>query len=533
MISDLNIKVDRDLCYACGICVERCILDNLRLFVAPCRQACPIDMNCQGYIRLLAQGREEEAAEEMRLHTPFSGILGRVCSQPCEASCERGKIDGPVHIRALKRYLADTFPAVAGRVPPPASETGCRTAVVGSGPAGLTAAYELRRRGHRVVVFEANTEPGGLLRFGIPSFRLPPAEIAETVGMLESMGVTFQTGKVLGRDSELEQLEAKYGAVVLALGRGEPAGLNARGFDGDGLIHGLDLLKRVKEGKRPQVGPSVLVIGGGNSAIDAALTCRRLGATEVRVVCLEERLRMPAFALEVQEAEEEGIMLHNGWGPTRLVRGEDDRMEVEFSRCLSVSDHRGCFNPLLEEGCGLRLRAHTLVLAIGQKVRTGDIPDDLLDPVVNRLAADPVTFQSLRRKKVFVCGDCHSGGGSVVAAMATAKEAALSVDRFLRGDGLRWGRGIWNGGSLKEFEVDLSRATGGARGTLPRLPAGDRALEGEVERLLPKDQAKVEAARCLSCGRAAEVHRTCWYCLPCEIECPVKALEVRMPYLVR
>jgi coenzyme F420-reducing hydrogenase gamma subunit len=207
-------------------------------------------------------------------------------------------------------------------------------------------------------------------------------------------------------------------------------------------------------------------------------------------------------------------------------------MEIEFSRCLSLLDDQGCFNPALEQACGLRLSSDSIVVAVGQEVKAGGVPEYMLDASTRRFAADPLTRQSLIRENIFACGDCHSGAGSVVEAMASGREAAISVDRFLRGEGLHWGRGN-SDGSIKEYEVDRSRAKGGKRGRLTRLAVEDRTLHLEVERTLSSDKARVEAERCLSCGRAAEVNQTCWYCLPCEIECPVKALEVRMPYLVR
>jgi NADPH-dependent glutamate synthase beta subunit-like oxidoreductase len=532
MISNVNIKVDRELCYACGVCVERCIMDNLRLSVAPCRQACPLDMNCQGYVRLIAQGREKEAAEELRLHTPFGAILGRVCSHPCEAVCERRDLEGAVHIRALKRYLADAYPEISHRLPPLAPDTGKTVAIVGSGPAGLAAAYELRRQGHRVRVLEAAPEPGGLLRYGIPAFRLPAETLQRTVAALEEMGVRFQTGRKVGKELALERLEGEADAVVLALGAGLPKRLALAGADPGRVIQGLDLLRKVREGDPPALGRSALVIGGGNSAVDAALTCRRMGVTEVRMVCLEERSQMPAFALELAEAREEGVVIENGWGPTGLTPQEDGRVEIAFSRCLSLFDASGRFSPALERTCGLRFSADVVVTAVGQEVDGAGMPASLLDAATKRLAADPLTRQSPAREEIFACGDGQSGAGSVVESMASGREAAVSVDRFLRGEGLRWGRGD-GGGCMKEYEVDRSRLKGGKRGKLDRLAPAERTLQREVEQTLSGEEALREAERCLSCGRAAEVNRTCWYCLPCEIECPVKALEVRMPYLVR
>jgi NADPH-dependent glutamate synthase beta subunit-like oxidoreductase len=532
MISDVNIKVNRDLCYACGICVERCIMDNLRLSLAPCRQVCPIDMNCQGYVRLIAQDREKEAAEELRLYTPFAAILGRVCSHPCEAVCERRDMDGPVNIRALKRYLADSYPEISWRIPPLSQDTGLRVAIVGSGPAGLTAAYELRQKGHQVTVLESASEPGGLLRYGIPSFRLPKDEVKRTVVTLEEMGVSFHTGKEVGRDLELPRLESESDAVILAMGAGLPKKLDLPGMSPSGVFQGLDLLKQVREGNPPTLGRSAIIIGGGNCAVDVALTCRRLGVAEVRMLCLEDRSQMPAFALELEEAREEGVAIDNCWGPTRLLPKESGQMEIEFSRCLSLLDDQGCFNPVLEQSCGLRFSTDSIVVAIGQEVRVDGVPEYLLDPSTKRFAADSMTRQSLIREKIFACGDCHSGAGSVVEAIASGREAALSVDRFLRREGLHWGRGKGDS-CIKEYEADRSHAKGGKRGKLRRLAVEDRTLDLEVERTLSSYEARVEAERCLSCGRAAEVNRTCWYCLPCEIECPVKALEVRMPYLLR
>lgn len=534
--ADINIYVNRDLCYACGICIDRCIMDNLRLSLAPCRTACPLSMNCQGYIRLIAQGKERKAAEEMRNYTPFGGILGRICTHPCEDVCERQSGgDGAVHIRALKRYLADSYPDLAGSLPAIGKDTGRHAAIVGSGPAGLMAAYELRTKGHRVTIFESAPELGGLLRYGIPGFRLPLSEVDQAVNMLQKMGVQIRTGETIGQRVEFEELERNFDAVVLAIGASLPVSLGIPGEDLGGVIQALEFLKQTKEGTPPPLGESVVVIGGGNTAVDVALVCRKLGARDVQVVCLESCFEdMPAFDLEIWEAEEEGIKIMNGWGPQRIVKKSNGKVGIEFSECLSIFDGDGNFSPKLKNSCELTLEADSIVLGVGQRISVEGIPSWLLDSGTGRLAADSLTLQSAGSQKVFVCGDFLTGSSSVVDAMASAREAAISTDRFILGDGLKWGRDFWNiNGYLKKYQSDVSRAKGGQRASLERIPVNQRSLNDDVEKVLSPGKAKEEAERCLSCGRAVEANQTCWSCLPCEIECPVDALQVRMPYQIR
>lgn len=508
-------------------------MDNLRMYLAPCRQACPIHMNCQGYVRLIAQGKEEEAAKEMRRDLPFAGIVGRVCSHPCEVKCERQKEDNqPVHIRVLKRYLADNWPEIAGEPAPLPKESGKRAAIIGSGPAGLMAAYELAAKGHAVTVFDSASEPGGMLRFGIPAFRLPGEETVKAVRMLEGMNVVFQTGRMLGKELDLEKLEREWDAVLLATGGGPALRLGTPGEDLPEVFQGLDLLRQVREGRAPEIGKSVLIIGGGNTAVDAALTCRKLGAEEVSLICLEERGKMPAFPAEIEEALEEGIKIQDCWGPRRIVRNRNGNLTVDLSRCLRVLDEQGRFCPTLEEACSLSPSAKSIVVAIGQKPEWVNLPGEMQGGNPSAPIADPLTLQTWR-SKIFAAGDLISGPRSVIEAMAQGREAAVSIDRFLTGETLRWGRAYWDGTCLTEFPIDRSGAVARPRAALPRLPVPERDTRTEVEKTLDLKAAREEAERCLNCGRPGEFNQTCWYCLPCEIECPVQALEVRMPYLVR
>jgi len=531
--SDVNIFIHRDKCYVCGICIERCILDNLRMYLAPCRAACPIHMNCQGYVRLIAQGKEEEAAKEARKDLPFVGIIGRVCNRPCEDQCERKKVDQEaVHIRALKRYLSDSRPDLIHEPAPMPKGSGRKVAVLGSGPAGLMAAYELGAKGHAVSVFDAAPEPGGMLRWGIPAFRLPTAEINDAVSMLEKMKVRFQTGRSLGKELDLEKMEREWDALLLAYGAGSAVALNVPGEDLPGVYQGLDLLRKVREGKAPNPGKSTIVIGGGNTAVDSALTCRRLGAEEVHIICLEERSQMPAFAAELEEAVEEGIKIQNGWGPREILQHGQGGLRLELSRCLRIFDEEGRFSPQLDDFRGLSPSAESVIVAIGQQPDLSLLPPEIRPSPRSNPLVDPLTLRS-RREKVFASGDLTSGPRSAIEAMAQGREAAVSIDRFLRGETLRWGRAYWDGTCITDFPVDRSGAIVRPRATVPRLPVQSRDALNEIEKALGTKEAREEAERCLNCGRPGEVNQTCWYCLPCEIECPVDALEVRLPYLVR
>lgn len=533
MRSDVNIFIHRDKCYVCGICVERCILDNLRMYLAPCRAACPIHMNCQGYVQMIAQGKEKEAAQEMRKDLPFGGIVGRICTHPCEEKCERRKVDNQaVHLRALKRYLADSYPEIAyepGIVP---SETGKKVVIVGSGPTGLMAAYELAVRGYSITIFDSAAEPGGMMRWGIPSFRLPDQEITKSIDLLEKMGVIFQTGISLGINIELEKLDREWDAIFLAIGAGSSAVLGIPGEDLDSVFPGLGFLRLVREGQTPQIGREIIVIGGGNTAVDTALTCRKLGAENVRVICLEERGQMPAFSSELEEAVEEGIEILNCWGPQKILRQGNGQLEVELSRCLRVFDEQGFFAPELEKICGMRLSADSLIVAVGQRLGDRGVPKELLAESGFKLNADPLTLQT-SYPKIFAGGDAVSGPKSAIEAMAQGREAAISIDRMLRGETLKWGRAYWDGTCITEFPIDQSIAIVRPRAKLPHLPISSRKVDSEVEKSMSPADARAESERCLNCGRPGEFNQTCWYCLPCEIECPVDALEVRIPYLVR
>jgi NADPH-dependent glutamate synthase beta subunit-like oxidoreductase len=522
-----NIRIDRDKCTACGRCVEVCVLDNLRLQLSPCRQACPLGMNCQGYIHHLAKGKPDKGMEMIHEAVPFGGILGRVCSRPCEAACNRSKVDGqPVAIRDLKRYLDDQN----GHpwIPPVPEERSQKVAVVGAGPAGLTAAFFLRSWGFGVTMYDRESGPGGLMRWAIPEFRLPLEVLDRELDFLSRMEVAFEANRTLGKDLELKRLEADFDAVVLALGAYGRVRLDIPGEDHPDVLPSLSFMKQVRQKNPPKLGGRVIVIGGGNAAVDAAQTALRLGAQKVHLVSLEKKEEMPAFSWSVAEAEEEGVNIQNGWGPTLFRVGGKKLTGVGFKKCLGVVDPQGAFCPSYDEKTTLDLPADMVIIAIGQKAERDLLTQSF--PGVAGTLYDPLTYQ-VGNSKIFCAGDFVRGPRTIVEAMAQGKEAALSIRRLLQGEDLHYDRGDGKATEL-EFEPDYSRAKPRPRVTVPSLPLFQRKGFQEVSQGYTKEQAEAEAERCLNCGIPLGL-RTCWFCLPCEIECPEEALYVEIPYLLR
>jgi NADPH-dependent glutamate synthase beta subunit-like oxidoreductase len=522
-----NIRIDRNKCTACGRCVEVCILDNLRLQLSPCRQACPVGMNCQGYIHHVAQGRMDKGLEKVKEAIPFGGILGRVCSRPCEAACNRLKVDGQaVAIRDLKRFLSDQ-----DRIPPVperAAEFPATVAIVGAGPAGLTAAFYLRGAGFKVTLFDRESEPGGLMRWGIPEFRLPLEILERELRFVKATGIDFRGNCTLGRDLDLQDLQHRFDAVLVAVGACDQVKLGIPGEDSPHVLPALEFLKKAREKKAAAPGNRVVVIGGGNAAMDAAQTALRMDARNVAVVCLEKREEMPAFPWSIAEAEEEGVSIHNGWGPQAFRFKEERLTTVSFRKCTALYDKTGQFFPAYDESQGMHLLCDTVIVAIGQRTQSG-----LVDPSWSRagtIVCDPVTLR-IEKSKVFVAGDFMKGPRTLVEAMGQGKEAAVSIERMLKGEDLHYERG--NGKPLEvQFEPDWSRALKRSRIAMPTLPLARRKGFEEVARGLSGDEAVAEAERCLDCGLPFGL-RTCWFCLPCEIECPEEALYVEVPYLLR
>lgn len=526
-----NIVIDKDKCTFCGICVERCILDNLRMKLAPCRQACPLGVNCHGYVQTIARGQEDKGIELLRETLPFPDILGRVCSQPCEDRCYRKKMEGEaVSIRALKRYLSNLEKVKEIPLPAIGSDTGKRAAIVGSGPAGMMAAHDLRVKGHRVTVYDAESEPGGMLRWAIPEFRLPLRIIKQEINLQPRMGVQFQCGVTIGKEKSLDEIRAKSEAVVIATGCPKHGTLNIEGEDSPGISHGLPFLRQVRDGNLPEIGKTVVVIGGGNVAVDAAQTALRLGAASVTMVTLEATHDLPAFPWAVESALSEGIKLECSWGnPTFQFEGGKIK-GVDFQKCLQVFDTSGLFMPSFNHCQMKTVEADTVIVAIGQRPDTAPFKSTGLVKD-GAFLADELTLQSAD-EKVFLAGDLVKGQSSVVKAMAKGREAAESANRYLSGEHLRFGR-TYLGPNETQFDINTNRGSEDKRTQISMHTCEGKGDFKEIEQALDKDTARKEAARCYSCGEPFGKYRHCWFCLPCEVDCPHQALWVEVPYLLR
>ena len=526
-----NIVIDKDKCHFCGVCVETCVLDNLRMKQPPCQKACPLGVNCQGYVQLIARGEEAKAMDLLRETLPFPDILGRVCSQPCEEACYRKTTEGEaVAVRALKRYLCDQMEETDTPMPQMAASTGNKVAVIGSGPAGLMAAHDLQARGHEVSIFEAEKAPGGMLRWAIPEFRLPRAVLEKDIGLLREMGVVFKCGVSIGHNKTWKELKSQFHAIIIATGCPKHERLDIDGENLPGVYHALPFLREVRAGQAPEVGKKAIVIGGGNAALDAAQTALRLGAEDVTIISLESRDEMPVFPWTLQDGLSEGLKLRHGWGPVRFLSEDGVLRGVDFQRCLRVFDQRGEFNPTFDKTKQICMDADTVIVAIGQSPDVTSLEKMGL-PGERVFRVDPLTLQG-PDEMVFLAGDVVDGPSSVVEAMAKGRRAAESVDRFLRGEHLRYGR-EYAGPVETDFEIDTRQAAPRKRARPPVRTPKAKGDFGELEQALDRETARQEAERCYSCGEPFGKYRTCWFCLPCEVECPQDALWVEVPYLLR
>jgi heterodisulfide reductase subunit A len=484
----------------------------------PCRVACPAGVNAQGYIALISQGKFKEALEVLHRTMPFAGVCGRVCTHPCEQDCERGKVDQPVAIRTLKRFMAD-YELKAGRekATPVERTKEEKVAIVGSGPAGLACAYDLVRQGYPVTVFESAPEAGGLLRYGIPEYRLPKEVLGNEISYIQELGVEIKTNTPVKNLTEIFNQE--YKAIFLGTGAGISQKMGIPGEDITGVLHALDFLRQVNSGAKVSLGSKVAVIGGGNAAVDAARVAQRLGVKEITVVYRRSRAEMPAIPSEIEEMEREGVRIRFLAAPVKVLSKDDRVTGIQCIRMeLGEPDTSGRRRPIPIKGSGFTIDTDNVIIAIGQGVDKAMLPKELAYTAGGTLSVDPVTLQT-NIDGVFAGGDVVSGPAGVITAIAAGKEAAISIDRYLRGVDLKEGRP-----EVRERVKEVSKegVAKEARVPMPMLELGKRTGSfAEVELGLNEALAVAEAKRCLNCA-------VCSDCRECEKVCEAEAIDHEM-----
>ncbi len=542
--------IDASRCNACGACAEACPVEAPSSFDeglgkrraayrhfpqavpstfaikkydrAPCVRACPANLSAQGYVQLIKTGKFPEALNLIMDRLPLPGTIGRICPHPCETDCRRQEVDEPVAICALKRFVADQVDWDALPVPE-IPQQGRAAAIVGSGPSGLSCAYHLALMGYRTVIFEAAPDPGGWLRYGIPEYRLPREVLDREINYIKRLGVEIRCHSPIGPGRSIDELLTRDGfeAVFIGVGAQESMRLPVPGTDAQGVLWGVEYLKDSALGNKPDLqGQKVAVIGGGNVAMDVARTSKRQGG-DVTLICLESREEMPASPWEVEEAEAEGIPLVTRWGVKQILSAAGKVTGIELKAVARVFDDQGRFSPVYHEDQTAIREADMVIMAIGQKTDVKFLADADGIALTPRglIAADPETLAT-SREGVFAGGDAVTGPFIAIAAVAAGREAAISIDRYLRGVDLNADRELplrpIRDGNWNPIDANLGKES---RAPMPHLPQA-QWTQGfqEINLGLTPEEARREAARCVNCGLCSE-------CLQCVAACQAGAID--------
>ena len=467
--------------------------------VAPCQLNCPARTDCQGYVGLIANGEYEAALKLIKNKISLPASIGRVCPHPCEKACRRQNVEEPINIAQLKAFAADMDLKADSYVPEVRPSTGKKIAVIGGGPAGLTAAYYLTIMGHSVTVYDMMEKMGGMLRYGIPQYRLPKEVLDKEIAIIEKTGVTFKNNMKLGVDFTIQSLKAENDAVIVAVGAWKSSSMRTPGEELEGVYGGIDFLRGVIKGNAPEIGEKVAICGGGNTAMDACRTAVRLGAKEVYVVYRRTRNEMPADKLEIDEAEEEGVIYKFLTNPLSF-NGEDGKVKSITLQLMELGepDASGRRRPVPIEGKTEEIAVDSVILAIGQKLVTDDVKELELNQRGN-IAADE-DFFTTSIDGVFAIGDATNRGASIaIEAIGEADRCAKAVDAYLKGESLD--TRVPYISKRDEKTIDYSDRQKESR-INPKVLAPEVRNKSfdEVSLGFTEEEAQKEAQRCLECG---------------------------------
>ncbi|MBW2048710.1 MAG: FAD-dependent oxidoreductase [Deltaproteobacteria bacterium] len=483
-------------------------------FIVPrCTEACPAGVDVPRYIRAVKDREYDEAVAVLREQLPLPTVCADACFAPCEDVCAYRQFGDPIAIRAIKRAAVDKGGNAWKKGRKKADKTGKRVAIIGAGPAGLTAAYYLSGKGHEVALFDAYPKPGGTMRYGIPDYRLPEERLDKDINDILEWGVEFRGNTVIGKDISVDDLKKEFDAIFVASGANGSARIPLEGSEKEGVLWGWDFLRDVGMGKSFEFTGDVIVVGGGNVAIDVALTAKRLGADNVHLFCLETRDEMPAHEWEIARAEEEGVSVNNSWGPKKVL-GEEKATGLRLIRCTSVFDDEGKFNPSYDEEITYRKDASHIILAIGQRADLGFVgPLKGIEASGGRIAVQEANLAT-GEEGIFAGGDVVSGPDSIIGALAHGRRAASAIDEYLGGDG-----DIEETLATPEEEVALPQfeMMVKPREETPLLKPWERSPGfAQVELGLTDEQIAAESGRCLNCdARKFEVILNVEYCKEC------------------
>ena len=527
---------DEERCSGCATCAKTCPQGSIKIktlgdgvVAAPCSQTCPAGINIPRYIRFLAEGKPGEAVAIIREKIPFPVVCGRVCFHPCETKCQRTQLDDAISIRVLKRFATDHDTGLWKGKSKVAKSTGRRVAMVGGGPAGLTAAYYLAKLGHSVTIFEALPEPGGMMRVGIPDYRLPKDMLKAEIDEIRAIGVDIKTNtRIESLDTLFEQ---GYNAVFLAIGAHQGIQVGVEGEDNPQVMDCASFLRDVSLGKEVKIGSKVAVIGGGNAAIDSARTALRLGAKEVTVVYRRTRVEMPANPEEVEAALAEGIESYFLAAPSKIY-SQGDMLQLECIRMqLGEPDASGRRRPEPIKGSEFTMSFDNIIAAIGQRPEVPE-PFGVAVERGNTIQADSDSLAT-NREGVFAGGDAVSGPASVIEAIAAGRKGAISIDKYLGGSG-QIDEVL---APPQEKATPLTVAMKGRRVHPPELePEEGIGNFAEVELGLSQEAAIKETRRCLECDLAYTVDKLevdlghCIFCGLCVEMCPRHAIHLDYVY---